>query len=184
MKGYLVLLTVVFATLFVVRGNAQSCAYGDNSGQCAQAMANQNAEFARIAAEQEALSRERSIENSLRRPYYGAIAISDYYTGTAAGYRRQSKAEKNALAECALGSNGNPCKLIATFFNTCAAVAMEKNSKLDRPPLIVSTGDGVEAARRNTTEECEAKNGKGRCLLILDDKAVCTGFKYGVTKGW
>jgi hypothetical protein len=106
--------------------------------------------FAMIASLGVALADESAIS-------YGAIAYGA--KSTAYGYvfnkRTQQEAERGALADCR--PNGDDCKLVASFSNSCAAVSAIESKG------VFSTGNGSteEEAKNNALKTCERSRGKG-----------------------
>jgi len=88
---------------------------------------------------------------------YGAIAYGA--KSTAYGYafdkRTQQEAERSALASCR--PNGDDCKVVASFSNSCAAVSAIESKG------VFSTGSGAneQAAQDAALKACERTHGKG-----------------------
>jgi hypothetical protein len=88
---------------------------------------------------------------------YGAIAYGA--NSTAYGYsfdeRSAREADSKALANCK--PNGDDCKVVTSFSNSCAAVAaIEKKN-------VFSTGSGgsEQGAKDSALKACERDHGKG-----------------------
>lgn len=88
---------------------------------------------------------------------YGAIAYGAQ--STAYGYsldqRTQQAADRAALNDCA--PNGDDCKVVASFSNSCAAVAAIEDKG------VFSTGNGgtEEEAKDAALKTCERTHGRG-----------------------
>jgi hypothetical protein len=93
------------------------------------------------------------------RPHvaYGAIAYGA--KSTAYGYAfdkgTQQEAERGALADCR--PNGDDCKVVTSFSNSCAAVAAIESKN------VYATGGGSseKAAEDSALKACERDHGKG-----------------------
>ena len=88
---------------------------------------------------------------------YGAIAYGA--KSTAYGYSSDQPspqtAERAALDDCR--PNGDDCEVVASFSNSCAAVAAIESK------AVFSTGSGgtEEEAQQNALKACERTHGKG-----------------------
>jgi hypothetical protein len=88
---------------------------------------------------------------------YGAIACGA--KSTAYGYsfneRSARDADRKALAKCQ--PNGDDCKIVSSFSNSCAAVSAIESKG------VFSTGSGgtEEAAANNALKACERDHGRG-----------------------
>jgi len=96
-------------------------------------------------------------ECSKPRILYGAIAYGA--ESTAAGWAYDmgtaGDADRTALANC--NKYGNDCKLVASFSNSCAAVAaIEKKGVFS-----VGRGSTQSEAQSNAIDACTSRNGKG-----------------------
>jgi hypothetical protein len=88
---------------------------------------------------------------------YGAIAYGAKSTGYGYSFdkRTQQDAERTALNNCR--PNGDDCKIVTSFSNSCAAVAAIESKG------VFSTGGGgtQQAAQDNALKACERSHGKG-----------------------
>lgn len=88
---------------------------------------------------------------------YGAIAYGAKSTGYGYAFdkRTQQDAERTALNNCR--PNGVDCKVVASFSNSCAAVAAIESKG------VFSTGSGgtEQAAQDSALKTCERTHGKG-----------------------
>ncbi len=187
------LAVVLVALMGATHAFAQTCTYGspdyntpncqiqnsDNDLRSAQELQKANdAEAQRQwqIRENRALARIAKLRET---PFYAAIAVStaDLSSGWGGGYRTSEESIQHARNGCLRRSAD--CKIIATFFNTCAGVAFMKSSTTF-DTLIVATDKDGEAALNKAWNQCEAKYGKGNCSMFNDDKPYCTGYDYGV----
>jgi hypothetical protein len=111
-------------------------------------------------------ARADCVDEQCNRPTvsYGAIAYGAKSTayGYSADQRTQQEAERGALTDCR--SNGDDCKLVASFSNNCAAVAAIESKG------VFSTGSGAtdREAEDAALKACERSHGKGCEIEVWD----------------
>jgi hypothetical protein len=91
---------------------------------------------------------------------YGAIAYGPHSTanGYAFGKSSAGEASRTAMANCA--QNGDDCKVVTSFSNSCAAVAAVE----DQGRYATGQGDTRDEAQSNALAVCK-KQGKGECEI-------------------
>ena len=119
---------------------------------------------------------DRQIEQYRNTPYYGAIAVGNSRYGYANGYKNLDKAKSNSLKKC----TDDDCTISYTFSNTCAAIAQPKADNGTNNNQVFATDSNAETALNKAYFKCEAQYGKGQCGMLLNDKASCSGYEYGI----
>lgn len=115
--------------------------------------------------------------------FYGAIAMSPDNPKAltwGGGDPSESSAREKALKACPKSN----CRIISSFSNACAMVALPDGSKGIDNVFVVMDKD-PEVAIDKAYRSCEAKFGKGECHYLVREKsakytAFCTGYDYGI----
>ncbi len=99
--------------------------------------------------------RQECLDKCSSAPNRGAIAyaVHNGAYGFSYDYHSAAEAEQRALSDCA--SQGDGCKVVISFSETCAALAAGDNERLG-----TSTGDGAGAARGEALSVCRRSGGK------------------------
>lgn len=115
--------------------------------------------------------------------FYGAIAMTPNDPAAltwGGGDLNESTTRAKALEACP-SSN---CRVIVSFANTCAMVALPDGSRgID--DIFIGLDKDPEAAIDKSYKSCEAKFGKGKCHYLGREKgakhtAFCVGYEYGI----
>lgn len=81
---------------------------------------------------------------------WGAVATTDGAMGVSAGKESRESAEQEAMSQCKAHARGNVCKVLAAYYNQCAAVAWgDKGSFWARSPDLKD----AEATALNNCEK-------------------------------
>ncbi len=112
----------------------------------------------------------------------GAVAIAEpadvvadgYAAGIAYRHKTQADAEDRALRECESVTDAPPatrklCKVVRTFDNQCAAVALDPQA--GTPGAGWAVGDTLALARSEALKRCEATAGtarQGECRVTAE----------------
>lgn len=99
--------------------------------------------------------RQECLDRCKNAVNYGAIAyaVHNGAYGFSYHYHSAADAEQRALSDCA--SEGDGCKVVISFSETCAALAAGNNERFG-----TSTGDGAGAARGEALKVCSRNGGK------------------------
>ncbi len=105
--------------------------------------------------------RQNCVNGCPNRVNYGAIAysVSDDAYGYSFAYHNAGDANQRALSDCS--AQGNGCKVVLTFSETCAALAAGDNKR-----FAANTGDGAGDAAGQAMNACNHKGGKN-CSIRL-----------------
>ncbi len=112
----------------------------------------------------------------------GAVAIAEpadvaadgYAAGIAYRHKTSTEAEDRAMRECESVEDAPPatrrlCKIVRTFDNMCAAVALDPQA--GTPGAGWAVGDTLADARREALRHCEATAGaarQGECRVTAE----------------
>jgi hypothetical protein len=113
---------------------------------------------------------------------FGAVAIAEpndvaqegYSSGISYNFKTSVEAEDRAHAECANSQAASPatrklCKLVRTFENQCAAVALDPEA--GTPGAGWAIGETLALARRDALQRCEDTAGRtrqGECRISAE----------------
>jgi hypothetical protein len=105
--------------------------------------------------------RDNCVNTCPNRVNFGAIAYSarDDAYGYSFDYHNAGDADQRALSDCQ--SEGEDCKVVLTFSETCAALAAGDNKR-----FAASIGDGAGDAANNALNACSHNGGK-KCAIKL-----------------
>ena len=115
--------------------------------------------------------------------FYGAIAMTPDNPSAltwGGGELSESATREKALGACPKSN----CRIVASFSNTCAMVALPDGSKgID--DIFVGVDQNPEIAIDKAYGSCEQKFGKGQCHYLGREKnakhtAFCVGYDYGI----
>ena len=92
---------------------------------------------------------------------YGAIALNMKGAGfdSTYGEASESEAKRNALAKC-----GSTCKIIASYWNTCAAVGWGTRKNRTFYPIVYSTQKSTIESK--VLAKCKAEGGRN-CKIMM-----------------
>jgi len=93
--------------------------------------------------------------NACNKTLYGAIAYgteSGAY-GYSYDFADEQSAENEAMRSCS--ANGNDCKVVYQFWNSCAALAAASDGSYS-----IENADNEDAAQRRALAACEQKGGE------------------------
>lgn len=100
---------------------------------------------------------------------WGAIALDDNTVsiGTATGQASRRAALREAIRKCE-SIGGMECRIVLYYENQCAAIA---EPVADVTPMIASykVGLSLQEAIDKAVQECEEKNGAGKCDSIYSN---------------
>lgn len=118
-----------------------------------------------------------------RMRFYGAIAMSPD-NPNALTWRGGDPNEEISRSKALKACPKSNCRVVASFSNTCAMVAMPDGAK-DIDDIFVGIDKSPEVAIDNAYRSCEKKFGKGACHYLVREKtakysAFCVGYDYGV----
>jgi hypothetical protein len=92
---------------------------------------------------------------------YGAIALNMKGAGfdSTYGETSETEAKRNALAKC-----GSTCKIIASYWNTCAAVGWGTRKNRTFYPIVYSTQKSTIESK--VLAKCKAEGGRN-CKIMM-----------------
>jgi hypothetical protein len=104
---------------------------------------------------------QNCVNNCKNRVNYGAIAYaeSNGAYGYSYDYHNAGDAGQRALSDCA--SEGDGCKVVLTFSETCAALAAGDNNL-----FAASVGDGAGNAQNYALTACSRKGGRNCAIKV------------------
>ena len=105
--------------------------------------------------------------------YYGALAIDDTrgITGGVINKNTSEQAEKGALQDCKK-EGGKKCEIAVTFYDSCAALAWSKQTKVAKRGWAESSLQGAENEALN---RCNAASKIKDCKIMIN---ACTSWDY------